>query len=160
MTSITLEQTLLQMLSGDSDSPMAIAIGCAAGTRTKDGAKTSNWSGEAADKQQIEKLKTELLPQFIKVANRAGWLENKSKILFAIACDVFVQSEPAAEIFLDQIFQHREFVVDQQWLIEWRCKGYVNPATKKLDAPGFANNLRRLRVDQSRRTLAILGAIA
>jgi hypothetical protein len=168
----TLEQLLLSMLAGGSDSEMAIAVGCAEGTRTKRGDRTKAWYGhtdpgngarnlgsfsyqhdaadpEEADLKQIEKLKTILLPRFLK----AGLI---CRVHFAIACDVFTQSEAAGLARGGVLEQLKAMPCD---LISARVKAYFDPTTGKLDAPGFGNNIERLKADQVRRTSAVLGAI-
>jgi hypothetical protein len=176
---------LQEMLEGDIGSEITIAVGYAEGTRTKTGGFLSAYKGhkdpgngahnqgsfsyqheaktpQIADLLQIEKLRTILLPSFLDIAIKSKWDKNKSRILFAIACDLFTQSEAACldkEGFLDQIWNYRDFVIDQTCLVEWRCVSYFDPATKALNAPGFGNNIDRLRSDQLRRTIAVLDVI-
>jgi hypothetical protein len=167
-----LEQTLLEMLAGGSDSQIAIAVGCAEGTRTKRGDRTKAWYGhtdpgngarnlgsfsyqheaaspEEADLKQIEKFKTVLLPRFLK----AGLI---CKTHFAIACDVFTQSETACLARGGVLEQLKAMPCD---LISARVQAYFDPTTRKLDAPGFGNNVERLRADQERRTKVVLEVI-
>jgi hypothetical protein len=179
---MTLEQTLLQMLSGGTDSPIAIAVGCAEGTRTPDGRLTANYyahfdpgnrarnqgsfsyQGEAssakdADLKQIEKLKKSLLPQFLHLFKDDT---TEARALWAIACDCFTQSEAAClalDGFLDRISTD-DFEYSVEAIIEARYQAYFDPSTGKLDAPGFGNRPERLRADQERRTIAVLEAIA
>lgn len=181
-----IETILLEMLEGGGGSKIAIAVGTAEGTRTLDGGFTADYAGhvdpgnkarnlgsfsyqheasspENADLLQIEKMRTVLLPPFLDVAKRSGWKEKQCRLLFAVACDVFVQSESACldrQGFLDQIWRYREFIPDPQWLIQWRCASYIDPNSGKLNAPPFGNNMDRLKTDQARRTHAILRAIA
>jgi hypothetical protein len=172
LATTALEQALLEMLAGGSDSLIAIAVGCAEGTRSKDGSKTKAWSGhidpdngvknqgsfsyqhagstpELADLAQIEKLKNVLLPAFL----RAGLI---CRTHFAIACDVFTQSELACLGDGGLLEQLKSTPND---LIGARVRAYYDPSTGKLDAPGFGNDLGRLRADQERRTKAVLGVV-
>jgi hypothetical protein len=182
MNSTALEQTLLGMLSGGSDSAIAIAVGTAEGTRTPDGRVTAAYAGhtdpgngarnqgsfsyqgvadspQAADLRQIEKFKAVLLPKFLKL-----FKENSPEVraLWAIACDCFVQSEVACTAedgFLDQISAFT-FEFNPPSIIEARYQAYFDPATGKLDASGFGNDPTRLRADQQRRTDAVLSVFA
>jgi hypothetical protein len=163
-----LSQALLEMLSGGSDSLIAIAVGCAEGTRTPDGGKTKAWYGHVdpgngannqgsfsyqhpakspveADLRQIEKLKNVLLPTFLG----AGLI---CRTHFAIACDLFTQSELACMGDGGLLEQLRESPND---LVGARVRSYYDPKTGKLDAPGFGDDLARLRADQERRTKAV-----
>jgi hypothetical protein len=152
---------------------IAIAVGCAEGTRTKDGGKTKAWykhkdlgngaqnqgsfsyqhpagSPEFADRDQIRKLKNVLLPAFLT----AGLIDRTQ---FAIACDVYTQSELAClgdGGFLEQIQKKPND------LIGARVRAYCDPNTGRLDAPGFGNDIVRLQDDQIRRTKVVLDAIS
>jgi hypothetical protein len=116
-------------------------------------------SPEDADKKQIEKFKTVLLPLFLKVLPR---INGSPKILWAIACDVFVQSEDACIPeggFLDQLFANGNYVPTISKIVDWRVQSYFEPATGELNAPGFGNSLERLREDQRRKTDAIFAVL-
>lgn len=170
------------MLSGGSDSEIAIAVGCAEGTRTKDGSKTPAWDGHEdpgngarnqgsfsyqgpassatdADRKQIEKFRTILLPRFLELFGGQALTRVQYRILWAIACDCFTQSEIACigeKGFLELAAQQTSIAE----LVECRYQAYFDPKTGKLDAPGFGNSPTRLRADQERRTEAVLRAIA
>lgn len=176
------EFLLAKTLEGGSNSLIAIAVGTAEGTRTPDGRKTAAFRGhqdpgnhahnlgsfsyqgvasspEEADRQQIIKISERLMPTFIKAVEPLKLPERQILKLWAIACDVFTQSE-AACLGLDGFI---DFVVadfGQGDLIQHRCLAYINPETGLLDAPGFGNDPVRLRADQKRRTEAVLSAIA
>ena len=163
---------LEKLLAGGSASIIAVAVGTAEGTRTPDGALTAAWWGHRdpgnnahncgsfswqhggepgkADAAQIEKFRLTLLPIFL----RKG-LTNP--VHFALACDCFTQSELACmarDGFLDQL------VLNPSNLVECRVRAYFDPDTGRLDAPGFQNNIDRLRADQERRTESVLSALS
>lgn len=179
------------MLSGGSSSIIAIAVGCAENTRTKDGKFTAAWDGHEdpgngarnqgsfsyqgpassatdADRKQIEKFRTILLPRFLELFGGQALTRVQSRILWAIACDCFTQSELACTGqggFLDQLKKYIKepaivYKSQLDWFVEWRYQAYFDPKTEQLDAPGFGNNPTRLRADQERRTKAVLEAIA
>jgi len=179
-------------LEGGSDSIIAIAVGCAEGTRTADGGFTNAYFGHTdpgngaqnqgsfsyqhpanspamADKMQLQKIKYDLLPKFEAAVTKGQILPLEQTRLFAIACDVFTQSELAClgkGGFLGQmqgnflVATATDGCLDVQRVIDWRVNAYYDPATGELDAPGFGNNLGRLIADQERRTKAVLRAIA
>ena len=161
-----------RLLDGGSASIVAIAVGTSEGTRTPQGAFTVAWWGHTdpgngalnvgsfswqhggepgkADAAQLEKFCLTLLPIFL----RKG-LSNP--VHFAVACDVFTQSELACmarDGFLDQL------VLNPSNLVECRVRAYFDPNTGRLDAPGFQNNIDRLRADQERRTESVLSALS
>jgi hypothetical protein len=180
---LNLEAELLKLLEGGVDSPVAICVGTSEGTRTPDGRKTAAWAGHVdpgngahnqgsfsyqhsaaspkdADLQQIKKLRDVLLPKFLKALPN-GWLKEKShfQILFLVAADLFTQSEIACISkggFLDH-FKIQDIFPPTK-LIQWRVMSYIDPTTGELDAPGFSNNLERLKADQRRRTEAVIDA--
>jgi hypothetical protein len=182
-----LNQGLLEMLSGGSNSPIAIAVGTAEGTRTPDGRFTAAYNGhidpgngahnqgsfsyqgvadnpKKADELQLAKLKGRVLPAFEKMWNFER-TDPEKRALFAIACDVFTQSETAClgkGGFLEQmqIGLSGKFVQLAQEINRWRYLSYFDPETDRLDAPGFGNDSARLGQDQERRTEAVLRAIA
>jgi hypothetical protein len=181
---VDLEQELLSMLEGGTSSIIAIAVGCAEGTRTPDGGFTAAYHGHTdpgngarnqgsfsyqgqatnppnADWKQIEKFKAVLLPRFLKEFGIAPIGRTELKALWAIACDVFTQSEVAClgkDGFLDRIAAFTfEFSIPEINTV--RYESYFDPKTSKLDAPGFGNDPARLRADQERRTKAVLEII-
>jgi hypothetical protein len=184
----TLQQNLLYMLSGGTNSLIAIAVGTAEGTRSPDGRFTAAYYGhtdpgngarnqgsfsyqgqanspQEADVKQIEKFKTVLLSAYLKALGDRTDINLKThRQLWAIACDCFTQSEVATigeKGFLElakEGFEER-FVQLYQEIRRWRYLSYFDPVTGRLDAPGFNNELPRLRRDQERRTEAVLRAI-
>lgn len=162
---------------------VAIAVGFAEGTRRLDGSFTTafwghkdpgnqrrnqgtfSYQGQAAsaidaDNKQLNKLLTQLLPRFEGAAPSSVFKDHLKLrlILFVTACDCFVQSEAACcaqEGFLDLI--EKDPTID---IIEARVLAYYDPETGNLDAPGFGNNLDRLRADQTRRQECINAAIS
>ena len=162
---------LERLLDGGSTSLVAIAVGTAEGTRSPDGGFLKAWWGHTdpgngaynigsfswqhggepgkADLAQLDKFRLSLLPIFL----RKGL---SSPLHFVLACDVFTQSELACmahDGFLDQL------LLNASNLLECRVRAYFDPDTGRLDAPGFQNNIDRLRADQKRRTEAVLLAL-
>ena len=163
---------LEKLLAGGSASVIAIAVGTSEGTRAPDARYTAAWYGHTdpgngahnvgsfswqhggepqhADLAQLEKFQLTLLPAFL----RKGL---SSPVHFALACDCFTQSELACmarDGFLDQL------VLNPSNLVECRVRAYFDPDTGRLDAPGFQNDIDRLRADQERRTEAVLSALS
>jgi hypothetical protein len=181
---LDLEALLLKTFEGGSNSLVAIAVGTAEGTRTPDGSFTGAWWGHKdpgnkarnqgsfsyqgiagspreADLLQIAKLKTVLLPKFLKAFHDRTLSPERFQELWVLVCDCFVQSEVACigeKGFLDLV----RFVADGDIaeFVECRVQAYFDPKTQKLDAPGFGNNLQRLRADQKRRANAVFNALA
>jgi hypothetical protein len=177
-----LRSQLLALLQGGSDSIVAIAVGCAEGTRTADGGKTAAWYGhtdpgngaknqgsfsyqheakspEDADILQIQKLTDVLLPQFLVNVDAVNLPEKGMLQLFLIACDVYTQSELACTGRGGFLWHFRSIPLKTRvdlTVIDWRVESYFDLDTLKLDAPGFGNNLERLKADQARRTEAVM----
>lgn len=172
-----------QLASPDSD--LSIAIGCAEGTRTADGAHTQAWEGHtdpgnrghnqgtfsfqgaaispvAADQEWLAQMRTRMLPAYLS-ACQAARLEPGTPLLAAAAFDLYTQSPGAATLpggFLDQLGAVAAAGVTPAALVDARCRSYVDPATGKLEAPGFNNDPDRLRADQQRRVQALADCIA
>jgi hypothetical protein len=181
----SIKQQLLALLSGGTDSSVAIAVGSAEGTRTPDGKKTAAWHGHKdpgngaqkqgsfsyqhsaatpndADLQQIQKFKDILLPKFVEIIPRLQqWEIDEIKMLLLYACDVYTQSETACLAkggFLEQVAANGNSTPTISVVIDWRVQAYYVPKTGKLDAPGFGNDLTRLVGDQTRRCEAIISS--
>lgn len=181
----TLKSLLQKTLDGASNSWVATCVGCAEGTRTADGRKTSAYFGhtdpgngvhnigsfsyqhasadpEEADRKQIDKLAKVLLPKFIKIFEPIELTEKEYLVLWMIACDCFVQSEMACIDkggFLELAEKGVKAQENSSEIPKWRVKSYYDPKSGKLDAPGFGNDIKRLRKDQERRTIAVLAAL-
>jgi hypothetical protein len=181
---VNLEQLLLKTLENGSDSWVAVAIGCAEGTRTIDGRRTAAYFGhtdpgnnahnlgsfsfqgkvanpEEADTKQIDKFKSVLMPRFVKDFKDFHLADRQILELWLIACDSFVQSEVACigeKGFIDLAVAGLR--KGQNNYLDWRYQAYFDPKTNKLDAPGFGNNPDRLKADQRRRLEAVVTAIA
>jgi hypothetical protein len=179
-----LEKLLLKTLENGSDSWVAVAVGCAEGTRTVDGRRTAAYFGhqdpgnnahnqgsfsfqgkalnpEDADAKQIFKFKSILLPRFIKAFADFHLPDRQILELWLIACDCFVQSEVAClgeKGFIDLAVAGLRN--GKRNYLEWRYKAYYDPKTGKLDAPGFGNDPGRLKADQLRRIGAVSEALA
>jgi hypothetical protein len=184
MSSSTLEQLLFKTLENGSDSWVAVCVGCAEGTRTADGRRTVAYHGhrdpannarnqgsfsfqgtaanpEEADRKQIDKFKSVLIPVFIKAFKDFHLSDRQILELWLIACDCFVQSEIACigeKGFID--LASAGCRSGKGGFLEWRYQAYFDPKTGKLDAPGFGNNPDRLKADQLRRIGEVSGALA
>jgi hypothetical protein len=181
-----LRSQLLALLQGGSDSIVAIAVGCAEGTRTADGGKTAAWYGhtdpgngpknqgsfsyqheakspEDADILQIQKFTDDLLPQFLANLNPAHLPDKGIQQLFLIACDVYTQSELACTGRGGFLWHFRSIPLKTRvdlTVIDWRVESYFDPDTLKLNAPGFGNSLERLKADQARRTESVMNVFS
>jgi hypothetical protein len=179
-----LETLLLKTLENGSDSWVAVAVGCAEGTRTAHGRRTAAYHGhrdpgnnahnqgsfsfqgtaanpEEADRKQIDKFKSILMPRFIKAFKDFHLSDRQILELWLIACDCFVQSEIACigrKGFID--LASAGCRRGKGGFLEWRYQAYFDPKTGKLDAPGFGNNPDRLKADQLRRIGEVSGALA
>lgn len=170
----SIKAELLKLLDGGVDSAVAICVGTSEGTRTPEGEKTAAWWGHTdpgnkarnqgsfsyqgvagspkeADLLQIEKLKCVLLPKYLETIGKLADIDLVvHQQLWVIACDCFTQSEVGAtgeKGFLELIASN-PFASDIALI---RANSYIDPATQKLDAPGFNNSFERLYEDQKRR---------
>ena len=101
------------------------------------------WMGTLTNVQQ------RMRPQLIKMGLEPG-TQGYNRVMFNIM-DLTVQSPAAAQDFAGKLFEMRE----SDWTIESiakaRADSYINPATGRLDAPGFGNNYQNLIKDQRSR---------
>ena len=101
------------------------------------------WMGTLTNVQQ------RMRPQLIKMGLEPG-TQGYNRVMFNIM-DLTVQSPAAAQDFAGKLFEMRE----SNWTIESiakaRADSYINPATGRLDAPGFGNNYQNLIKDQRSR---------
>ena len=101
------------------------------------------WMGTLTNVQQ------RMRPQLMKMGLEPG-TQGYNRVMFNIM-DLTVQSPAAAQDFAGKLFEMRE----SNWTIESiakaRADSYINPATGRLDAPGFGNNYQNLIKDQRSR---------
>ena len=101
------------------------------------------WMGTLTNVQQ------RMRPQLIKMGLAPG-TQGYNRVMFNIM-DLTVQSPAAAQDFVGKLIEVRE----SDWTIEAiakaRADSYINPATGRLDAPGFGNNYQNLITDQRSR---------
>lgn len=178
---------LKAFLTGGSKSPAAIVIGTSEGNRTPSGgfnlsyhghsdpgnsarnigsfsyqtSKGSAMTPEQADKLWGRKL-ADVTPKYVAAAAGAG-LDPNNAMLASNFYDLYTQSPEAATGkggFLDQMSgMAANGGPTKASILTARMRSYVNPATGRLDAPGFGNNPARLRADQQRRMNAIESAL-
>ncbi|MCP9839000.1 DUF4231 domain-containing protein [Cyanobium sp. N.Huapi 1H5] len=184
---LTQKCDLLQSLK-DSNELVAIAVGYSEGNRTLNGGKNTSFSGhidpgnkqrnvgsfssqvhlhkisnpEEADALWLTKLRNNLLPKYKQAALDAD-LDPNLAFLWLSACDLYVQSPAAVnekagllDRFSTDINKGR---LSFDAMVQARVSSYFEPNSGKLNAPGFGNNLARLKNDQIRRSRAIELAI-
>ncbi len=166
------------------DSLISRAIGHAEGNRALDGSRTQAYYGhtdpgngvhnqgtfsyqhgaaspQEADQKQLARFR-EQLPGFESAARAAG-LDPRNPLLAAAYFDTFTQAPLAANGpggFLDQLPELARKGVTPENIVEARVKSYYDPSTGRLDAPGFGNDVNRLRADQIRRTEALAAVVS
>lgn len=178
---------LLQSLK-DSNDLVAIAVGYSEGNRTLNGGTNTSFSGhidpgnkkrnvgsfssqvhlhkisnpEEADALWLTKLRNDLLPRYKQAALDAD-LDPNLAFLWLSACDLYVQSPAAVkekagllDRFSSDLNKER---LSFDAMVQARVSSYFEPDSGKLNAPGFGNNLARLKNDQIRRSRAIELAI-
>ena len=153
----------------------SIAIGLAEGTRTIDGGTTPGYDGHtdpgnaasnvgtfscqvcvkrtpaAADEELLRK---QLRPQLEKLRISHPTL---TRFEAWIALDIQVQAPAVLPGFLAALPENRARGLDG--IVDARVSGFYR-TDGTLDAPGFGNDLARLRADQMRRSRAIATAYA
>jgi hypothetical protein len=184
---LTQKCDLLQSLK-DSNELVAIAVGYSEGNRTLNGGKNTSFSGhidpgnkkrnvgsfssqvhlhkisnpEEADALWLTKLRNNLLPKYKQAALDAD-LDANLAFLWLSACDLYVQSPAAVNEkagLLDRLSTDlNKGRLSFDAMVQARVSSYFEPNSGKLNAPGFGNNLARLKDDQIRRSRAIELAI-
>jgi len=157
----------------DANSPGSIAVGVAEGTRTADGGITSAYEGHTDPgnaapnvgsfscqpstcqsrtprEADAELLANRIRPALSKAAIARPDLTRLEQWVYA---DMLVQAPLAAGAWL-QGYSEADRARGLDGIADARTRAFYNPAGQ-LDAPGFGNDLARLRADQMRRTRAI-----
>lgn len=158
------------------NSPGAIAIGMAEGTRTIDGGITSAYAGHtdpgnaaanvgsfscqpstcqsrSPERADAELLAKRLQPEIEKLIVTHPQFSRFEAWVYA---DLLVQAPLAAKAFKEG-YTAADRARGLDGLIDARVRAFHNG--DKLDAPGFGNSLSALRADQTRRTRALTAKI-
>ncbi|NEQ98158.1 MAG: hypothetical protein F6K30_15810 [Cyanothece sp. SIO2G6] len=184
IASEALTPSLANLFVGDTQSLVAIAIGCAEGTRTPNGDKTWAFQGhtdpgngvwnlgtfswqhgadspEEADQKQLARLRKQavtLNQQAIAFGVPWGLTEQLN------ALDLANQSPSAALNpggYLERLKQAHDDGLRGEEAILWaRTWSYRHPSGTRWNAPGLGNTHHGIRTDQKRRMDAINQAIA
>lgn len=105
-----------------------------------------------------------MLPRFLGALQTSKADASDVLKLWVIACDVYTQSEAACLLkggFLDRVASIKAgWNIDVKTITELRLLSYFDPDTNKLDAPGFDNDVEKVRADQMRRTEAVLSVLS
>lgn len=157
----------------DANSPGAIAVGVAEGTRTPDGGVTSAYKGHTDPGNAAPNVGTfscqpgtcssrtpreadaELLTKRLQPALSKAVIARPdlTRLEAWVYADMLVQAPLAGEAWLkDYNTADRSRGLDG--IVDARVRAFHNPAGQ-LEAPGFGNDIARLRADQMRRTRAL-----
>ena len=101
------------------------------------------WMGTLTNVQQ------RMRPQLIKMGLEPG-TQGYNRVMFNIM-DLTVQSPAAAQDFAGKLFEMQAGNWTIESIAKARADSYINPATGRLDAPGFGNNYQNLIKDQRSR---------
>ncbi|MBW4418165.1 MAG: hypothetical protein KME13_02930 [Myxacorys californica WJT36-NPBG1] len=173
-----------QLFEGGSDSLVATAVGSAEGTRTPNGGKTwayyghvdpgnAQWnlgsfsyqhgarSPEEADERQLNRLRRqfEIIRQTAELSGLKLSLEEQLN-----AIDLANQAPLAALAsggYIERLRQaYTEGFQGTDAVLRARTYSYINPATRRWDAPGLGNTEYSISRDQARRLSAIAQALS
>ncbi|MEL6762673.1 MAG: peptidoglycan DD-metalloendopeptidase family protein [Cyanobacteria bacterium J06607_6] len=160
-----------------SDAEILCAIGAAEGTLNEDCSPNDAYYGHTdpgngahnlgafsyqhgavtpteADQKQLAELRSHI-PHYQAQA-RAKFGTELSKAALLTVLDLHNQAPAAAADFIQHLPSHDP---TPQALIETRTKGFVNPVTGQLEAPGLGNSQSNVRADQKRRVDELLPQI-
>ena len=73
-----------------------------------------------------------------------------NRVMFNVL-DLTVQSPAAAQDFVGKLSLMKQDGFTIESIAKARSDSFINPATGRLDAPGFGNNYRTLMTDQRQR---------
>ena len=165
-------ETLLFDLFRTPDSPGALAIGAAEGTRTTSGQVTSSYWGHSdpgnglhnmgtfsyqhgaasprqADWRQLKRLQGQV-KKIIKQAEEKG--VTLSALDLVAGADLLNQSPAAGMSYVHNLKKARDRGLKGMYaVLDARVMSFVNPKTGALEAGGFGNSWEVLRKDQWRR---------
>ena len=166
----------MAQLFADANSPGAIAIGLAEGTRTANGGYTRAYWGHrdpgngkrnlgtfsyqhgAPTPQQADALQLRrLMPHIQAFQTRARSRGMQLSLLEIVAgADLATQAPKAARHYVRhlQTFRNRG-LNPMEAILEATTHSFINPATGRLEAGGFGNSWARLKRDRARRLAAI-----
>ena len=175
--------SLDSLFAGDSNSLVAKAVGSAEGTRTPDGARNPAYFGhvdpgngvwnlgsfsyqhaatspEEADAKQLARLRQQAA-LIVEQATNQGLDLTLQEQLNGI--DLANQAPKAAldrEGYVDWLVRAKqEGQGEAAAVLSARVRSFLNPETKRWDAPGLGNSEKRITADQARRMDAIARAI-
>jgi len=181
---VVLPPELEKLFSGEENSIVAKAVGAAEGTRLPSGEKTPAYFGhvdpgngawnqgtfsyqhgaaspETADRHQIQRLRRQgyALNQRAQQIDAPWGIEEQLNAL-----DLANQAPLAAlgtEGYLDRLEEAYERGYEgSEAILQARIYAYLDPETKRWNAPGLGNTLEGITADQQRRQQAIAAAIA
>jgi hypothetical protein len=175
--------SLDSLFAGDSNSLVAKAVGAAEGTRTPDGNRNPAYYGhvdpgngvwnlgsfsyqhaaaspEEADAKQLDRLRQQA-SLILEQASQQGLDLTLEEKLNGI--DLANQAPKAAldrAGYVDWLVQAKqEGRQGEDAVLSARVRSFLNPETKRWDAPGLGNSEKRITADQARRMDAIARAI-
>jgi hypothetical protein len=178
------DYTLDDLFVGGSDSLVATAVGSAEGTRTPEGDRTASYYGhtdpgngvwnlgsfsyqheagspQEADEKQLQRLQQQALTLKAKAKARGMRLTLEEKLN---ALDLANQAPLAALDrggYLDWLEQAHQMGLKGPDAILWaRVRSFLDPDTKRWNAPGLGNTLESISRDQERRMQEVAKAIA
>jgi hypothetical protein len=180
---VHLPAELEELFTGGVNSLVARAVGSAEGTRTPDGGKTPAYSGhvdpgnrvwnlgtfsyqhgasspEKADEKQLKRLRwqTQMLNQQAQAQGISLDLEAQLN-----GIDLANQA-PLAALgrggYVERLKQAYDMGLRGSEAIVWaRTRSFLDPDTRRWNAPGLGNTIDRITADQDRRRRAIARAI-
>jgi hypothetical protein len=119
---------------------------------TVSGGRESGASPEMVDLRwmgTLTSVQQKMRPQLIVMGLMPG-TQGYNRVMFNLM-DLTVQSPAAARDFAGKLFEAREAGWTIESIAKARADSFINPATGRLDAPGFGNNYQNLIKDQRSR---------
>ena len=161
---------------GNDQHELFVMIGVAEGTRTPNGGYTQAYYGhkdpgdgfsnrgtvsggresgaspEMVDQRwmgTLTSVQQKMRPSLIVMGLMPG-TQGYNRVMFNLM-DLTVQSPAAAQDFAGKLIEVREAGWTIEAIAKARADSFINPATGRLDAPGFGNNYQNLIKDQRSR---------
>ena len=161
---------------GNDQHELFVMIGVAEGTRTPNGGYTKAYYGhtdpgdgfsnrgtvsggresgaspEMVDQRwmgTLTSVQQKMRPSLIVMGLMPG-TQGYNRVMFNLM-DLTVQSPAAAQDFAGKLIEVREAGWTIEAIAKARADSFINPATGRLDAPGFGNNYQNLIKDQRSR---------